>query len=513
MICKNCKNEYDDGLGSCPRCGFSAQENDSLIAPADRKKLRAVRLIVAAALVGAIAAVVVIVRGTGLHGTDAEIFVRLQQQFLLEPILAGVNRMGEPAIENPRAFSDDITLIFNDGEDSLQATIKMDAKPDESMVMNLHFSYLGLDLELFTLTGTEEEIGFYAPLLDSHYYTIQRTALLARLSEAGIFSGDVEEEQELELKKILQVAEIISKYGNILLSVVTDDNVTSEKQTLEINGEEVNCRIYTFCPTAADLEAMFTTLLTQLKADEELIGLLYDSYVSSGSMTELYGVEYDNLGIGGYMSREEFTRGYKDLMDEALASAPETAGRIADAGFSWSVAAKGKRIHRQQLALHSGDLVVYENMGDARKSRYDSLTLADGEERIEFRNSFTRQNDRLTGQFLMTPMTDRDLTVDYEWNLKETSSLGIPLGSGTLSYDGEELRLSVERNEEGGIDHALYLSSQGEQPVFLVRTSEQPSTARAPKASPVDLSDYSLEELQELLAERIAGLLRGGLGF
>ncbi len=509
MICETCKKEYGDGLSSCPYCGSSQGEADQLIAPAERRKLRAVRFVVAAALIGAIAAVIVIVRSGGLHGTDAEIFVRLQQRFLLEPILAGVNRLAEPAAKSPQAFSDDITVLVDDGADSFQMTVKADIEEGGTGVVNLHLSYLGLDLELLTLTGNEEEVGFYAPLLDSHYYTIRRKALSARLAEAGIISGDVEEEQKIEIEKILQVATTISKYADILFSVVTDENVTSEKQTLEIDGKEVDCRVYTFCPSAADLETMFTALFTQLKTDEELKGLLYDWYAGSDGIADLYKVEYGDWGFGGPMSREEFGREYEDWIDEALASSAETAGRIADAGFFWSVAADGKRVHRQQLALRSQDLFVYENVGDARNSRYDSVILADGADRIEFRNSFSRENQMLSGQFRMTPAQDSGMVVDYEWNLKETSSLGIPLGDSVLSYDGEEIRLSVSRNAEGGIDHVLYLSPNGEQPLVTVRTSQKPSTARSPKGSPVDVSDYSLEELKELIVR----IVSGGWGF
>lgn len=501
MVCGKCGKEYKEEYGGCPYCG-GVLEEPLLIEPEERRKLRAVRLVCAAAVLGAIAALFVILRNGSFHGTDAEIFISLQKQALLEPVLTGINQFGELSGLETEGFSDDITAVWNDGSQTYQIELKANVEPggDEG-IMNLNFMYMGLNLEILTVTKSAGELGFYAPLADNHYYVIREEALLKRLAEAGLLLEEtekMEDAQEFNLEKAVQVGKLISKYAGILSSVVKEENVTSEKQTLEIDGRKVECQVYTFQPSASDLETMFTTLLQELKEDEELQGLLYQSYIGSDGPLEFYEVEADEWFTGGRMSQADFVEEYKNVVDEALATVPQTAQRIADAGFFWSVAADGKRIHQQRIAVDDGARIVYENIGDAKSSRYDALRLIDGEEQVVFSNSFTNQNQQIQGQFLVTPLSDGEFSFVYEWNQKERSSLGIPLGNSVLTYNGAELKLLVSRNAEGGVDHELYVSEYGEEPVLLVTTSQQPSTARAPKAAPVDLSDYSLEELEEL---------------
>ena len=70
MICRNCGTEYDEKQGFCPCCGTEGEP--ALIAPEERKKLRVVRAVCAAALFGAVAALVVILRSGVFEKSAAE---------------------------------------------------------------------------------------------------------------------------------------------------------------------------------------------------------------------------------------------------------------------------------------------------------------------------------------------------------------------------------------------------------------------------------------------------------
>ena len=70
----------------------------------------------------------------------------------------------------------------------------MEAAADGTdILLNTGMDYMGLQMELATLTAKDGTAGFYAPLLDSHYYVIDEEALLKRLQEAGFLFDEVEE--------------------------------------------------------------------------------------------------------------------------------------------------------------------------------------------------------------------------------------------------------------------------------------------------------------------------------
>lgn len=509
MFCDKCGNEYDEKQGVCPCCGAPAP---TLIAGEDKGKLRAVWIVCAVAVLGAIAALFVILRSGAFQKSDAEIFISLQRQALLEPVL-GLFESGK-GDGLWQDSSQDITIRVNDGGTEASIWIKETIQAEkEECLINIGMDYMGIKMEVVTLTAEDGRIGFYAPLLDNHYYVMEQEALLGLLADAGLDVNKVEEEQKTSLENVLKMGTMISKYSNILLSVVTDDNVTMEKQTLSINGAEQEYRVYTFRPGARELEDMFTKLLTELKADEELKELCYNSYTGPGTLTTFYGadLEYDRYFSGGIPSYAEFESDWNQMMDEALEGAADLARRIAEAGFSWSAATDGRRIYRQRLAVDAGELVVYESAGNGKESRYDALRLADGEDSAAFYNEFTNSKNEIEGRFSMEISGKEQLSLDYGWNMNERSGLGIPLGRSVLTMDGERIELAVTRNEAGGIDHTLFASDYGSTPLLTVTTSEQPSTARAPRATPVDLSGYTLEELMELWSDILSGA--SGIGF
>ena len=508
MICRNCGTEYDEKQGFCPCCGTEGEP--ALIAPEERKKLRVVRAVCAAALFGAVAALVVILRSGVFEKSAAETFVRLQTRALLEPVLA----LLEPGDGKKEDVSQDITVSINTEPLAFRLWCKVEAAADGTdILLNTGMDYMGLQMELETLTAKDGTAGFYAPLLDSHYYVIDEEALLKRLQEAGFLFDEVEDRQQFNLEKALKVGGMISKYSNILLSVVTDDNVTASQETLLIDGGQQTCEVYTFRPGAEELKAMFTELLTQLKEDEELKELLYTSCSSQDFFMAMYGVEldYDGYFNGGQPGREAFEAIWDESLDEALAEAADLAEQIAAGGFSWSVAANGRRIHRQSLSAQGEEFLLYESAGNGKESRYDLLRVGKEGESLTFCNRYTNRKGEAEGLFSVQEETEEILAVAYDWQTDERSFLNLPLGSSVLTADGETVELTVSRNEAGGIDHAVYASQLGKEAFITVTTSEQPSTARAPRATPVDVSGYSLEELEELLTDLLTGA--GGIGF
>lgn len=541
FFCPNCGEKLTADSAFCPNCGTAVQRMAAptppptqmppqqqmppqMATPAPTQKPAAggkikpyfIGIAVAAVVVIALVAAAIKIVPSLFSSPDKQ-FIAYQKDLFMTELLSsmegGLNRYGSGS------FSTDMTItasVDNPDINSYLANssinLGIDLKKD-SLIVGGELVLMGSPVLNGTATYDDGKFGFLLPQADNNYYVIDLERVIKNISGEDINFG------ALELPEISgkQVRSLTEAYLDLVYSTITKDNVTMEKnRNVRLSGlnSSFTGTVYTFAPTAEDIENLLTRLADRLEKDKDLRDLILQM-VGSEAMAQ-FMEEYLPYG---YSVEDELDKALLEVVKELRSEAGRIGRQVEGSGFTWVLAVEGGNVRQIRISVHDGvDALVYEAEGTESSGRTELVYASIAEETgTVMERTYTVNGDQHKGHLTVAVGGGYDsfsyhedsITLDYEYDSGKTSVFGVPYGEYTLSVavDGENasMSLKVAAGANGGVDHILsvdmgedYYYSYGFRKLSLTVNATDRSSVSKPIQRAVDISDYSEEELYDL---------------
>ena len=518
-FCPNCGTRVEAGTVFCPNCG--ANVNTGAPAAASRPKFaipKAAGFAVAAVAAVAVLALVINLL-MGAFASPADKFVSLQEKLLKELVTDNLSAAGDK-YNNTKNFSTDLTLSASAQNTVLRrlledsaVTLKLDLT-DKTLLLNGGLTFMGEDLADATLTVEKDKLGICIPEADPNYYVIGTEALYELM---GIDEDDLAAINSIKKPTYPtdRVNKLIGAYWKVLTEAVTKENTEKSDRDqfkLEELGTKLDGELYVFEPQAEDVEEMLLKLADKLENDKELRNIVKDFTKENRDYMEALlaetGYDPDDL-------EDELDEALNELAEELRDEAEYMGKAVEQAKFKWTVGVSKGKVCLEKIEFDGGAL-VYES--DGEKTVF--YVQENGEKAFSINYECKEKDGLLRGSFSISSQEYDYYSGGYTFqevmkltfknmDRKKTSILGVPYGTYTLAVDGEELKLEVEKGKDGGTDHTLtlpeiyvnYELGYVDGVKFTLNTSDKKSTAAKPKGKTVGISDYDMEDIQELVMD------------
>lgn len=445
------------------------------------------------AICGAAVAVAVVVLLAVLLWPKSAVakFEDYQRDAIIEPVLDAavgvVNNTRKAKLKTDLTITADvddrsISRLLDDSS----IVLKVDLNK-AGAVINAAVNFMGSEILTGTLTYGDGKLGFQLPEADDTYYLIDVMELMA--DELDLDSG-----HELPDVTAKELKGIANKYIDEIFKTVNKDNLKVDKDgsvKYAVLRGRADCTVYTFKPSAGDVEDLLERIADRLEADKKLREVL---------------VEFSRYA-GEELSESEVQGMLEDAADTLRDNARDAGRTVKAAGFEWVLAMEGKAIRSLTVAADD-EIYGFETDGTLKKGMdfavysetdWGVSTLLEGDVR--------RDGKKLEGHIGFGG--GESFSADFDVNLGKTSPLGFPYGSYSFTYNdywyGEyTLDMEVE-SVKGGADHILTfggdaLDTDLEGLEITVNASNK-GTAKKPKDKGVDISDYSADELEALFRD------------
>lgn len=499
--CPNCGEKLSAGSAVCPNCGAAA----SAPAAGGRPDPRAVGIV---ALAAAAVVLVIAVRAvSGLFSSPVKKFISYQKDLFVTEILSmiesGADRAGSlSAGLTVTASVDNSTIAYFLTGSSINLSVDL---KEDSLIASGEAVLMGSPILNGTVTYDNGTFGFLLPQADDTYYVMDLRQVFKNLSgeDAG---PDAVKLPGISGKQCRSLAEA---YLDIVYSGVTKNSLKVEKnQSVSLSGlgGSFTGTVYTFTPTAEDIETMLVKLADHLERDEDLRRLLSQLMASEGIVRLISGYAPDDFDMENEVD--------KTLL-EAAGRLRDNAGEIGrqaeDSGFTWVLAVEGKNVRQIRVsAQEDARGVVYEAEG-AEAGRRTELIYAvssGGNQKLAER-SYTKKGDHSDGRVTVTIPYEGTMILDYDMDRGNTSVFGIPYGGYSLSVPGGDVSvgLKVAAGGNGGVDHIFSISADSSyfgnmfSRLDLTVNATGGSKVSKPSRPAVDISGYSEEEFHGLFSD------------
>jgi hypothetical protein len=466
---------------------------------------------------------------SGIFTSPVDRFIAIQRNHVIDPLLSIYDDFEEEDIsfdlfvtasgEVSRVNPVNIMALSIIEQIVLELNINTGIDPVEG-VFGLTFSAAGADLLSAVITADDEYFGFSIPTINDTYYIINHDAFDELLGGGEGFLFNAPEMTPEEM------ASFIERYSDILLSIVNENNLEVNRETVSLfDGREVlNAQVYTVTPSEDDLYDFLLAMLEEIREDE----FIYQAFAGSVAPQMPYLTDYQTTW-----------QYWNSLLDELEYVLDETAEALYDSGFSWRVATHRRQLILQEVAFGVDEVTVliqYEGfLSGNRRTDWFNLEIGTGNNSdyfISLRNDMTVSRTEADGstEFEMTTRTGSDENlntsayVSYNLDLTTFSILEIPYGTYELELSiverftniSAEASLVVEAGADGGSDHLITIYNLDDLGMshltIYVHSTDEPSDIQAPTGIPVDLSDMSEMELFLTLME-IANALESVFDF
>ncbi len=368
--------------------------------------------------------------------------------------------------------------------DDSSVELKLDIKKNR-LIANMALNFMGSEVMSGSLTYDDGKIGFQLPEADDNYYVLDLATMMEELSNGRVTDFESPDITAKDLRKILD------KYIDEIFDTVNKDNLKVEKdETVKyaVLRGRFEGTVYTFKPSASDVEDLINRIADRLEGDKKLRDVLVEISALSGEE----------------ISKDEAQGMLEDAADQLRDNAKDAGRAVKAAGFEWVLAMDGKEI--RSLTITAGDETYgIETDGSLKRGMDLALYLEDdwGVE-TQLEGSVKRDGKEIEGNLSIPDAMD----LDFEFDLGDVSPLGIPHGSYRLSvedwYDTYVFDLDVD-DAKGGTNHILTIHDDpfdiGADDLELTLFASKKGTAKKPKDKGTDISDYSASELGDLFSE------------
>lgn len=177
---------------------------------------------------------------------------------------------------------DEIADLLNKIEINFESKTKPSSL-NEYMSMNL--KYDGEDLGTFEILADEKQFGIKLDDMYDKYLTMTYDEMMEVLEDEGIDMDlssvsfeDIDTDAIIDVLDIKdeEISRIVERYKNVLQDTIPEDNYSSEKEKITVNGEEINATAYIVKISDKDLVKLAKAFVKSLADDDDTIDLLVD---------------------------------------------------------------------------------------------------------------------------------------------------------------------------------------------------------------------------------------------
>ena len=392
-------------------------------------------------------------------------------------------------------------------EDS-SIVVKTKTNPEKgSYQASLLFNLMGEDVLDAYGEYADGKLGLAFPSLEKKFYQGELQSILNHSSDEEIELPNFNKKKEN--RKLAE--KLFKKYGSLLAEFFTEENFTVEKGsfTMPIYGEdfeeeEFEGTIYRFKPSAEDLEGIMEKFADKLEKDEDCAKFLIQSGL--GIMIS------EHIGYSEFIDESRLA----DFADWLRENAEELAEELEEKHIMWVLTMEGKEVRKIQIRTdleddgefngEDGDKTFLSCVsGSHKKIKAEEFyfRLSENGDAFSLWNVYKDNGKTLDGEFVPY-ISGSSAPVFVEYSVekgKKDKVLGLPYGEYELRNIGNaRARMTVKAGKKNSTDYEIKLSgldSDFKSISIRVNAKEGADLSR-PKGKTVDISDYTLYEVNEL---------------
>lgn len=375
------------------------------------------------------------------------------------------------------------------------SSILMKIDSDEKhLLSNIEVNLKGTPIINAMLTYDPKRTGFYFPEVDDKYYVGDTKKLWETLGDRKISEPDLSKLSQKDWDTFAKsMAEIASP-------AFTKKNVTTEKvegiKLIEL-GETFNGTLYTFTPTAEDLEQSLLLLADKIEQDESFRKTMVQFSLSATNLGYYYGALLP-----------------ADIEKQLLATAQEIKDDpktfledFEEGGFVWSIGVEKNTVRMMSIVVADEYSFHYESNATEKDGDFAEILYArdfEGEIEAAFENYYHKKGSMYEGDLNIVSDYNNSLEVHYNIDLNQ-KYLFLPLGNYDFTIPEAKhlkLLLEVKRAEGNSINHTLKIdNTRNKQSLFFMLNATNKSSAQKPSVTPTDISDYDRGQIENLFNE------------
>ena len=401
-------------------------------------------------------------------------------------------------------------------EDS-SIVMKTKTNPEKgSYQASLLFNLMGEDvLDAYGEYG-DGKLGLAFPSLEKKFYQGELQSILS-----NTYDEEIELPHFSKKKENRKLAEkLFKKYGSLISEYFTEENFTVEKGSFKTlvygvstnEEKEFKGTVYTFQPSAEDLQNFLEKFADKLEKDEDCAKFLIQSGIGSVILDHIYS---ENVFF-----TESNLSDYADWLRE---NAEELAEELEEKHIKWVLTMEGNQVQRIQVGADREDDGEIDEGEDEvfldcisilyEKQREEYFLLnPNGSPILQFHNVYKDKGSTFEGRFSFYSSgipTSPYILIEYSVEKgKKDKILALPYGeydfSDALGYDGPRGKMTVKAGKKNSTDYEIKISGLEEDYLPEIKTlsiqvnAKEGADISRPKGKTVDISDYTLYEVKEL---------------
>ena len=399
-------------------------------------------------------------------------------------------------------------------EDS-SIVMKTKTNPEKgSYQASLLFNLMGEDVLDAYGEYEDGKIGFAFPSLEKKFYQGELQSILSNSSDTEIELPNFNKKENRKLAE-----KLFKKYGSLLSEFFTEENFTVEKGSFKTlvygvstnEEKEFKGTVYTFQPSAEDLEGILEKFADKLEKDEDCAKFLIQSGL--GIMIS------KNIGYYEFIDESRLA----DFADWLRENAEELAEELEEKHIKWVLTMEGNQVQRIQVGsdveddgeIDEGEDEVFLDcisiLYEKQREEYFLLN-PNGSPILQFHNVYKDKGSTFDGYFSFYSSgipTSPYIRIEYSVEKgKKDKVLGFPYGeyeySNPLVVDGLGAKMTVSAGKKNSTDYEIKLSGLDADDLPGIKTlsihvnAKEGADLSRPKGKTVDISDYTLYEVKEL---------------
>lgn len=223
-------------------------------------------------------------------------------------------------VELASSVSDSETEAIIELLNNLDLNFEVKENPKTAnLYATVNAKYNESDLGTIEILANKEEVAIKFAEIYDKYLTMPMDELLESMD---IDMYDIEDAMEDidfdELISILEISDseisrIVNRYKDVLVKTIPEDNYSSEKEKITVNGEEIEATAYIVKLSDKDLIKLAKAMINSLSEDDDTIKLVVDK---ANSIMKLTGDTSTKLTVSNVKSLLETAVGSLDDVDE-----------------------------------------------------------------------------------------------------------------------------------------------------------------------------------------------------
>ena len=394
-------------------------------------------------------------------------------------------------------------------EDS-SIVMKTKTNPEKgSYQASLLFNLMGEDVLDAYGEYADGKIGLAFPSLEKKFYQGELQSILSNSSDEEIELPNFNKKKEN--RKLAE--KLFKKYGSLISEYFTEENFTVEKGSFNIEEKEIKETVYTFQPSAEDLQNFLEKFADELEKDEDCAKFLIQSGIGSAILSHIYS---ENV----FFTESNLS----DYVDWIRENVEELAEELEEKHIKWVLTMEGKEVREIQVGSDVED--DGEIDGEEDETFLDCISIRYEKNSkeyfyvnpyrsmpiLEFSNVYTDKGKTLDGYFYFRssalPISQLSDGIIYSVEKgKKDKILSLPYGeydfSSALSY-GLRGKMTVTAGKKNSTDYEIKISGLDTDDLSGIKSfsihvnAKEGADLSRPKGKTVDISDYTLYEVNEL---------------